>query len=415
MALFSRKRLILFLMIFWSSISYSQETINLMFYNLLNFPEAPPTNRSDILKVIIDNYQPDLFMVCELQSEAGADMILNTSLKTIDNRYKRAEFVYNQSSSSADLQQLAFYNSNKLILESQDEIITDVRDINHYTFKLNSSSTSVYIDAFVAHLKSSQGVDNEEARLQMAMDFTTYLSAIPKDHYVLLAGDFNFYTSNENGYQELIDPTNAIQLIDPLNRPGNWNNNSSFADIHTQSTRTSSVPFDDYGAGGGLDDRFDFILLSQNLTNSTELFYVDNSYKAYGNNGNCFNKSINDTSCTGEFSQSIRNILYNMSDHLPVILSLQTDQVLAVSDNYHTKQMIRFTNGNIINDLLSLKLNPKLLNKSILVYNVLGQQVISKKVTDNEIKIDATHLPNGIYYLYSSNSDFHEPIKFIKV
>ena len=51
-----------------------------MCYNLLEFPEANPQNREIILRDILDEYSPDIFMVCELQSGLGADLIVNNSL-----------------------------------------------------------------------------------------------------------------------------------------------------------------------------------------------------------------------------------------------------------------------------------------------------------------------------------------------
>ena len=64
--------------------------------------------------------------------------------------------------------------------------------------------------------------------------------------------------------KKLLDPTNRIRLRDPINTPGDWNS-SSFQpkSVLTQSTRASSI-FGD-GAGGGLDDRFDFVLLSSDM------------------------------------------------------------------------------------------------------------------------------------------------------
>lgn len=402
--------------------TYSQENIKVMFYNLLQFPEAPPSNRADILKTITDDVNPDLFMVCELQSEQGGELILERTLETSDNRYKMAVFVDNQSSGD-DLQQLVFYNSNKLILNSQDEIITSVRDINHYVFKLNTAdvaTNAIYIDVFVAHLKASQGSQNEALRLEMALDFTTALAQVPQGHYILFAGDFNFYTSNESGYQEILDVTNAIVLKDPINKPGNWHINSSFADIHTQSTRTSTSGFDGFGAGGGLDDRFDFIMLSENLINSNaRLQYVDQSYETFGNNGNCYNNSINSSSCSGTYSQTMRNALYNMSDHLPVVLELQTGSVLSVENVESLRDYIHLTEGNIIKNKLSLTIDVKLLGEKLFIYNTLGQKVKNLKIKNamirNAYTIDATNLTNGIYYLSTSKTLTTSPIKFIKV
>ncbi len=395
----------------------AQETINAMFYNLLEFPEAPPTNRAEILKIIVQDYQPDLFMVCELESEEGANIILNTSLQTADNRYLKANFVTNQSNTQTDLQQMVFYNSKKLILESQDLINTGIRDINHYVFKLNTISVTtspIYLDVFVAHLKSSQGSNNEQIRLDMVLDFTSTLVSIPSDHFVMFGGDFNLYTAQEDAYQELLDPTNAIVFKDPINRPGGWHTNLTFQDIHTQSSRSSNVDFDGFGAGGGLDDRFDFILLSENLENNSNLKYVANTYKSYGNNGNCYNKSINDPSCNGtEFSQPIREALYNMSDHLPVVLQLQTDQTLSINDTYLSKNVLQIKNGNLISDVIVLEIDNNILGSQIDIHNTIGQSVKSIILDKNINTIDATFLTSGIYYIKLQNST--TTLKFIKL
>lgn len=406
-------------MFFLTTSSFSQGIIKTMLYNILDFPEAPPSNRADLLKIIIDNYQPDLFMICELQSEEGANTILNTSLRTNDDRYMRADFVSNQSNTNGDLQQMVFYNSKKMILESQNEIITSVRDINHYIFKLKTqepTSNAIYLDVFVAHLKSSQGFENEQLRLEMALDFTSSLGLIPTDHYVIFAGDFNFYSSSEPGYEELLDPTNAIVLVDPINKPGNWHTNTTFQDIHTQSTRTSNSEFDGFGAGGGLDDRFDFILISENLQTSSTLKYVENTYSAYGNNGNCFNNNINDATCDGpEYSQPIREVLYNMSDHLPVVMQLQTDEVLNQHENNHSNNFMQIINGNIITDDIFLGIDPIYINKRLIIYDSLGQKLKDILLTKTLNKIDATNLSSGIYYLTIEQSGKIKPLKFIKL
>lgn len=410
------KPFLLILMFFWVSTLEAQGVIKTMFYNLLEFPEAPPANRATILKTILDDYQPDLFMVCELESEEGANAILNTSLQTTDSRYAKAVFVSNQSNPTTDLQQLVFFNQKKLILETQDVITTGIRDINHYLFKLNTpdkATNPVFLDVFVAHLKSSQGFENEDKRLDMVLDFTSTLIDIPNDHYVIISGDFNLYTGQEGAYQELLDPTNAVVLKDPINKNGNWHNNSFYQDVHTQSSRDSNENFDGFGAGGGLDDRFDFILISENLQNGTTLKYTPNSYKAYGNNGNCYNKAVNDVSCTGTFSQTIRDALYNMSDHLPVVMQLETDKVLSIENETLADINLKFINGNIVKNNISLKAKAGILDRQIVIYNSMGQQIKSVML-DQQIKtIDATNFANGIYYIKLQNTT--STLKFIKL
>jgi len=394
-----------------------------MSYNLLDFPTHIPNARENYLKNILDYVQPDIFMVCELQNEAAANLILNTSLATSDNRYARAVFVPNQSSSYQDLQQLAFYNTHKLELTNQTEVVTVVRDINHYTFKLKTvdeATNPIYLDVFVAHLKSSTGSSNESQRAEMAQDFTNSLGSIPSSHFVLIGGDFNLYTNTESAYQELLDNTNAIVLVDPINRPGNWHNNSSFSDIHTQSTHTYSFYNDGagnyYGAGGGLDDRFDFILMSKNLETNTNLHYVSGTYKSYGNNGDCFNKNINDTSCSGTFSQTIRNNLYNMSDHLPVIMELETPENTLGIEKQQLIKPIVFTRGNIINNWLEMTSNIDLTGANFVIYNQLGQSVFSRILSQsNTIKYNLSNLTPGVYYIKIGLPNFIKPLKFVKL
>ncbi|MCK0132451.1 hypothetical protein MWU59_13160 [Flavobacteriaceae bacterium F08102] len=392
-----------------------QTTINTMFYNLLDFPEAPPTHRANILKTILDSYEPDLFLVCELTSEEGANAILNTALARTDHRYKKASFISNQSNPNVDLQQLAFYNSQKLTLIDQAVITTHLRDINHYTFVLNTTdmdSSPVYLDAFVTHLKSSEGTNNQQQRLEMVQDFTTSLVSIPENHFVIFAGDLNLYSGQEPAYQELLDPTNAIELKDPLDENGVWHNTSNYTPIQTQATRLN--PIGSHGAGGGIDDRFDFILLSQNFFSNAVLSYVDNSYQAYGNNGNCFNKAVNDPMCTGTFSQDLRNLLHDMSDHLPVTLQLISDKTLSIDKAPAISKAITFAHGNLIYENLEVVINPHYYGKKLVLYNILGEVLERKTITQERTYIDATSLQNGIYYISIPTSNT-PPRKFIKL
>jgi len=170
----------------------SQTQLKVMSYNLLDFPEALPNDRTPYLKNILDAIQPDILMVCELETEAGANTILNTALATADNRYAKGTFVVNTSGSyPGNLQQLVFYNSHKLILTNQTEVKTSLRDINLFTFKLktvNMATNPLYLEVYVAHLKSSSSYASWRA--DMIQDFTSALGSIPSNHFVLIGGDF---------------------------------------------------------------------------------------------------------------------------------------------------------------------------------------------------------------------------------
>ncbi|HCY82483.1 MAG TPA: hypothetical protein DHV22_13250 [Xanthomarina gelatinilytica] len=401
---------------------FSQENFKLMFYNLLNFPlETNVPNRIDYLEQTLNTYKPDIFMVCELNNVYGGNAILQVLQDRISEDYRSAVFTSNTSDDEIgnqnDLQNLIFYDNSKFILESQHILQTLYRDFNHYKLKLNSvnqNSNPVYLNAIVCHLKASSGSNNENLRLQMVQDLTQYLSTFPSDSYVMLAGDFNVYSASEPAFQELIDPNNNIVFVDPVDRMGSWHTNVDYVDVFTQSTRTQSGLG---GSTGGLDDRFDFILTSTNMLSNQDLYYVPNSYQAFGNdsNPNCFNNEILDTACAGtSFSLEVREALYYFSDHLPVVMELETNETLLSIPTYQTES-IQIMGTNMVDTTLEVQIhNQSLSSNKLYIFNTLGQVVKSIPLgTSNRLSIDVSGLKNGIYYIRMSNTNV-QPLKFIK-
>lgn len=419
-----------------SSVS-SQTRIKAMFYNLLNYDNTNVSRaKTPFLKTVLDEVQPDLFMVCELKNDAASDYLFDNAVDTSNPDFEKAPFNYGQSPDGG-LLQMVYYNGKKLILESNRIIPTNTRDINHYTFRLktvNNTTNPIKLEVFVTHLKASTGSTNRARRFLSIENFEQALDDISEDSYVLFSGDFNFYTSNEEGFQKLIDPNNRIVMIDPIDRLADpfpndptvsdpfdfyassstyfWRN-ISFADIHTQSTRVSNSGLvDQSGSTGGLDDRFDFIMMSENFKESTDFYYVANSYKSIGNNGNCYNSFIADANCTGTYNQTLRTALMEFSDHLPVVMEIETPQNTLSSTTYQT---ISFQSQNYTQDFLSINLVDENI-KSFKIYNQLGQLVQTipvNAINKNQITLNVKHLSKGIYYLSSSKNSV--PLKFIKL
>ena len=395
----------------------SQGNYKLMFYNVLNYPIQEPANRIQYLQTILDDYRPDIFMICELNNEEGAYNILNI-MKEINDDYERADFELNSSDNSIgnsnNFQNLIFFNSSKFTLEEQFIIPSIYRDFNHYRLKSTTNTEeidSVFIEVLVGHLKASSGETNEQLRLTMVNDLLDYVNTMPSDSNIVFGGDLNVYTFNEPAFLELLDTSNNIVFADPANRLGNWHNNSSFIDMFTQSTRTQSGLG---GASGGFDDRFDFVLTSSNMLTNSDIYYVDNSYEVYGNNANfnCYNQSINSSNCDGDdYNQIIRNALYNMSDHLPVTLELQLNETLNnkdVSDDIGFQIM----GPNLISEQLNVKITTNQA-QFLVIYNTLGQVVTTLKIDQLGVAIiDVSKLSSGIYYL-TSKTNLSSILKFI--
>ena len=402
-------------LLFFSISCFAQNTIKTMFYNVLEFPELNP-NRITLLQDILQDYSPDIFMVCELQSQEGADVILNVGLNSNGNsNYSAAPYFENQSG-GGDLQQALFYRNDMFVLENTEIINTPVRDINKYTLLLNTESQDtnpIRIYAYVTHLKSSQGSANQQLRLSMVEAFVNDTQQLEDDAFVLFAGDFNIYTSTEPAYLEILDQTNSVAMEDPIDTPGAWNNNEDFREVHTQSTRTSSSGFGG-GAGGGLDDRFDFIMVSQNMMTNPNLQYKTDSYKAYGNNGNCYNNNINDINCGGVYNQIIRDALYNMSDHLPVVMELETDQEIVILEVPQQQLAQPFSlKRTLVSDVLTIYAPQwDTQNDTFGVYNSLGQEILDFKINATTTAINIAQLAKGVYYI--TNKSSNQTLKFLK-
>ena len=408
-------KLIAFLGLFlWLGQIHAQTEIKLMSYNLLHFPTGTTYDRTADLRYILDTYQPDIFMVCELESETGSDMVLNDCLNYSTDKYNGASFIENNSSTYRDLQQMLYYNKQMFELTYQTLLMTSVRDINHYTLKLrttNQNTNPIYLEIYVAHLKASSGSDNEQTRYNMVTEFTDDLQNIPAGHYVIFAGDFNLYSASEPAYQEIIDNTNAIVMHDPSNSPGSWHNNYDFRALHTQATHSQS---NNIFVGGGIDDRFDFIMLSENMFNNSELQYIDNTYQSYGNNGNCFNKAITNSDCdSADYDFTLRTHLYNMSDHLPVSLKLETDQDINLDiENYEWANDYRVVPNPVRNSLsISGKENEIL---QIQIFNSTGQMIYSAPDYRTFTKLNMDFLDSGVYFIRIQEKNHSQTLKFVK-
>jgi hypothetical protein len=305
------------------------DTITIVSYNLLNFPEGRTDcssntlvpNRADTLRKILRYVKPDIFVACEIQTRAGADSVLTRSLNVFgETNYAAA--TYDILNTDDPLNNQLYYNTVKLTLHSQNVIQTSPRNIDHYVLYVNDPTLDQYFDTtflevYMCHLKAGSGSAEQATRAIQTDILMDYIATRPQDRNHFVCGDLNVYRSSETCYQNLI--TGPFALKDPINMPGNWTSNSSFASIHTQSTRSTQNL--DCGSTGGLDDRFDQILVSQNVMNGSDsLKYLPGSYKAIGNDGNHYNTSLLASPVNNQYPDSIVRALYYMSDHLPVAL-----------------------------------------------------------------------------------------------
>ncbi len=313
------------------------DTIRVMTYNVLNFPDGRNDcsnnlrvpNRQDTLAKVINYTLPDIFIANEVQTLEGAQAILHGAMNSNGrSNYRMAEFAYGNAGGFPH--NAVFYNANKLILKEQHIIQTDVRPIDHIVFYgvdplLDTHFDTTFFEVFAAHLKAGSGSAEQAQRYEQAQLIRNYIDARPANRNYIIGGDFNVYRASESGYVKLTSGgTNPFK--DPINRPGSWNSNNSFRDIHTQSTRTNENI--ECGSTGGMDDRFDQLLVSANvLSGRDSVKYIANTYKTIGNDGNHYNQSIISGS-NSLYPASLVHSLYYMSDHLPVVMDMKVNYPL---------------------------------------------------------------------------------------
>lgn len=399
---------------------FSQDIVKVMQYNLLNYDNNTSyctssnnslTVKNASLKTIIDNTLPDIFSVNEMGADNNTAINLMNNCLNVNGRtwYSKAGFTNNQGS---DIVNMLYYDNRKFSIIWQEVIPNNLRDINVYHLYYKSPDVvslqdTAYLTCIVAHLKAGSTSSDETYRYDLAQAIMQYVQNRNKQTNYLLMGDFNLYTASEPAMQEFIYFSNPIfRFNDPINQLGDWNNNYSYANYHTQSTHTSGT----CTATGGLDDRFDFILMSNYIKNGTaKIQYHNGSYIAYGQDGAHFNGAINSPT-NSAVSATVADALYNMSDHLPVILQLDISQTPALSVNSVTNNLFDLNFENPALDNLNLFFTTN--NETIIslkVYSITGMNLKEEQIAlssgNSQTIIDISNLSRGIYLLDIVNED----------
>lgn len=289
----------------------AQQEHTIMSYNLLNYPGSDTTARNPHFRTVISAVNPDILVVQEITSQTGVNGFLNNVLNSALSGYAVGTFIDGPDSDNS-----VFYKSDKFTFIANNPISTALRDINEFVLKENSSGDTLRI--YSVHLKASSGLTNELLRLAEVTNLRAITDTLaPGTNYIVL-GDFNIYSSNEPAYQKLLDTTTTGYFVDILSLPGTWNS-PAYAQYHTQSTRTRQFGG---GAIGGLDDRFDMILMAPSILTPGGIEYAENSYIPYGNDGQHYKDSINHPP-NNAVGQIIADALHNASDHLPVLATFR--------------------------------------------------------------------------------------------
>lgn len=402
---------LLFSIIILSSVSSAQqgERVRIMTYNLLNYPDQYEGRNPDF-RVIINQIEPDIVLAQEVNTNFGVTKFLSDVLDS-------AKFNSGIPRNNFNNDNAIFYKDSLFDIITDSYINSSPRDIGLY--RLVHKFTGDTIILFSAHFKANNDPADQQQRLIEATNFRNYTINLSPNTNFILAGDFNVYTSNEPAYQKLLNQSTSGYLLDPIDKPGNWTSNSTFAAIHTQSTRTDSSGG---GAGGGLDDRFDFILISQAVKDSGGIFYKPGSYWSFGNDGLHFNQSIKSPPFTF-ISEGVAQCLHGGSDHLPVYADFYFGNTTSIVEskiivnNFNLEQ--NFPNPFNPSTVIKYQI-PTLATVSLKIYDVIGNEIAilvneEKDAGSYEVEFNAQNLSSGIYFYQLVINEFVNTKKMVLI
>jgi len=237
------------------------------------------------------------------------------------------------------------YNSSavELIAETAVNVTSSTgaaRATIRYQFRPVGYDAAADFYVYNSHFKASDTTDDRSRRGVEAAQIRSNADALGAGVLAVYVGDMNLYRSTEAAFVNLTGTGNG-QAFDPIDRVGSWTGGASFKDVHTQSPVTTSQ----FGGqvAGGLNDRFDFQLVTGGLLDGRGLDYIPGSYWAFGNTGShVLSGALSSGSSAAGLRQylpgysesqaaDVISAIMASSDHLPVVADYKLPARLAVT------------------------------------------------------------------------------------
>jgi len=280
-------------------------------------------------------FAPDVLLGQEFLSQSAVNSfvtLLNTAAGSPGD-WAAAPFLNGPDTDSA-----FFYRAGKIAYQGTSTVSLGSpgaselpRNTYRYDVQVLGDSDGSRLSLYSSHM-ASQG-NPVARRLAEAQRIRDDAENLPAGTHFLLGGDLNVTSSGDSAYAELTgaQASDAGRFFDPIGTPGSWNNNPAYRFVHTQAPGAG---------GGGMDDRFDFLLTSASLGDGSGLDYAgffgtpystttwddpNHSYRAWGNDGTSFNETLTVTGnqmVGASVARSLVNTATN-GGHLPVFMDLR--------------------------------------------------------------------------------------------
>jgi hypothetical protein len=334
----SRSRLLWATLAILGFAAAAQAQLRVATWNISNYTGGKV---ADIQTAVYDVYAgrlfaPDIILAQEIQSSSAAATFRN-ALNSAAGSPGDWEYVYVSGTFEGNVM---LYRTSKVeyqaysIASPGGAFPNGPRPCVRYKVRMQGYDAFRRATLFLynSHMKAGSSGDDKTRRLTEATNIRDDAEGLHPDYHFLFGADLNIQSSLESAYLELVgvQANNDGRFFDPIKTPGSWNNNCSYNFVHTQ----------DPSGAGGMDDRYDQILVSGNLVDGTGFEYIGNpdipyssvtwndpnhSYRSWGNDGTTCNGSLatfGNSMVGPDIAQALKN-LAGSGGHLPVFLDLR--------------------------------------------------------------------------------------------
>ena len=329
---------VIFIVLGWVASASAQ--IRVMHFNIAGYQGDDAAMKAVLSAMHTDNKmgwaQPvDIFLFNEVNNTAWPKIIAAVNASAPAGvTYTAGTYTSASGETSASGAQAMFYRSDTLteITSGHADIFSGAsRYCDRWQMQIKgytSALSKFYV--YGAHLKASTGSANEETRRTGMVAIRANADALGVGVPIIYTGDFNFYNNTETGYVALTAAGNG-KGVDPYGT-GNWTGSSN----SWKQTQAPMIVGYNGMVGGGLNDRFDFIVPSLGAADGKGISAMTSTMRVPGNDGNHYNIDINagnNTYYPTEIARSnlLADNLGMASDHITQLMEFQVPAKMSAS------------------------------------------------------------------------------------
>ncbi len=329
---------VIFILLGWVASASAQ--VRVMHFNIAGYQGDDAAMKGVLAAMHADDKmgwaQPvDIFLFNEVTTTALPKILAAVNaVAPVGTTYAQGTYTSASGETSASGAQAMFYRADTLteVTNGHADIFTGASRYGDRWLMQIKGYTSTLSKFYVygMHLKASSGSANAALRDTGMQAIRANADALGVGIPCIYTGDFNFYSNAEAAYGSLIAAGNG-QGVDPYGN-GNWTGSTNA----WKQTQAPMVVGYNGMVGGGLNDRFDFIVPSLGAADGRGISAMMSTMRAPGNDGNHYNIDINagnNTYYPTDINRS--NILADnlgmASDHIAQLLEFQVPAKMSAS------------------------------------------------------------------------------------